>query len=176
MAQFGKSDKQADAPLFDVNSKGESGTDQYGNTVFGFSVAEAQLLPGTAPGWVRVVQGTGGRSNRKFVETLVVARRFAANDPTASTAPTLAAGTPQEGVSKGVGAQGTYSTSPDSRTYEWYVVATATNTGGTKVATASTYTPVTGDVGKYLYVVEVADIGGVTVRNPSAVSAAIIGA
>lgn len=177
MAQFGKSDKVADAPVYDVNSKGESGTDQFGNTVFGLSVTEAKLIPNAAPGWVRIVAGTGGRAGRNFVENLVVVRRFAADDPTNTAAPILS-GAPQQGVAKSVGTPATWSSVPNSVTNRWYINATNSNSGGTQVATTTTYTPSAGDVGKYLYVVQVAVYtdGPTVLSAPSNAVGAITGA
>lgn len=76
MALWGKVDEAAKAPKFDINSKGESGVSQHANTCFGMTVAEAKLVSPATAGWVRVVNGTGGRSGRKTIENLVVIRRM----------------------------------------------------------------------------------------------------
>lgn len=72
MALFGNRDQYSDAPKFVVDAAtGDTGQEQFGNTVFGVSVAEARVTKGvTHPGWVRRVEGTGGRSGRIQYETL----------------------------------------------------------------------------------------------------------
>lgn len=67
----GKRDQYSDAPKFKVNDKNETGQQQFGNTVFGVSAAEASTSKKLAhAGWVRVTTGSGGRSGRKQYETL----------------------------------------------------------------------------------------------------------
>lgn len=75
MSLFGKRDQYSDAPKFAVNDKGETGQEQFGNTVFGVDVDESAAARGDGkgsvpPGWVKVTTGTGGRSGRVSYETL----------------------------------------------------------------------------------------------------------
>lgn len=71
MAQWGDKDQYSDAPKFDVDDKGNTGQDQYGNTVF--AVDAQEVAAGSSPhsGWIRRVAGTGGRSGRVQEEVLV---------------------------------------------------------------------------------------------------------
>lgn len=73
MALFGNRDQYSDAPKFVVDAAtGDTGQEQFGNTVFGVSVDEARATDGVVhPGWVRRVEGSGGRSGRVQIETLV---------------------------------------------------------------------------------------------------------
>lgn len=73
MALYGKRDQLSDAPKFVVRADtGETGQDQFGNTVFGVDATEVGVKQeATHSGWVRVVTGTGGRSGRKQYEVLV---------------------------------------------------------------------------------------------------------
>lgn len=76
MALWGKNDQPNNAPKFVVNAAtGAIGNAQFGNTLFGTSVAESQAARGdgkgsVAPGWV--VETTIG--SRKRYETLAVVR------------------------------------------------------------------------------------------------------
>lgn len=72
MPLFGNRDQYSDAPKFVADAAtGQTGQQQFGNTVFGVDVAEARASAGVAhPGWVRRVEGTGGRSGRIQYETL----------------------------------------------------------------------------------------------------------
>lgn len=76
MSQWGNRDQYSDAPKFAVNDKGETGQEQFGNTVFGVDASESAAARGDGkgsvpPGWVKVITGTGGRSGRVTHETLV---------------------------------------------------------------------------------------------------------
>jgi hypothetical protein len=72
MALWGKNDQYSDAPKFVVDAAtGQDGQDQFGNTVFGVDTTEAGVTPVTHAGWVRRVEGTGGRAGRIQYETLV---------------------------------------------------------------------------------------------------------
>lgn len=73
-ASWGSEDKKADAPIYIVDAAtGDSGTNQYGNTVFGVDTTEGQIMSTTA-GWVRVTRGTGNRAHRRNIEPLVAMR------------------------------------------------------------------------------------------------------
>ena len=65
----GKRDQYSDAPSWTVEaSSGRSGKQQFGNTVFGVSVAEATVTNGMAsPGWVRAVKGKGQLTSATIV-------------------------------------------------------------------------------------------------------------
>lgn len=78
MATHGKRDQLSDAPTFTTNeTTGETGTEQYGNTVFLADTAETQVSNGIAhSGWVKRTVGTGGRSGRVTIETLVAMSSF----------------------------------------------------------------------------------------------------
>lgn len=70
MAQFGNEDRLNDAPKFVTNAAtGETGQDEYGTAVFGVDATEAAANNLTS-GWVRRVEGTGGRSGRVDIEVL----------------------------------------------------------------------------------------------------------
>jgi len=77
MALWGLTDASGSAPKFTTSAEnGNKGADDFGTTVFGVDVAEAQEVRddnngGVAPGWVRKTTGTGGRSGRVQHETLV---------------------------------------------------------------------------------------------------------
>lgn len=77
MAQWGNRDQKSDAPKFVVDSNtGQTGQEQFGNTVFGVDANETAAARGDGkgsvpPGWVRRVEGTGGRSGRVTHEVLV---------------------------------------------------------------------------------------------------------
>ena len=73
MSSNGKRDQYSDAPKFVVNSAtGETGQEQFGNTVFGVDPDETAATDGvTHAGWVKRTVGTGGRSGRVQQETLV---------------------------------------------------------------------------------------------------------
>ena len=72
MSTHGKRDQKSDAPKFSVNDKTETGTEQFGNTVFGADATETSVTAGIAhSGWVRITEGSGGRSGRIQYETLV---------------------------------------------------------------------------------------------------------
>jgi hypothetical protein len=74
MSIQGNRDQKSDAPTYKFNTKSETGTDQFGNTVFGADAAETGVADGIAhKGWVRREVGTGGRSGRVLYETLSVA-------------------------------------------------------------------------------------------------------
>ena len=75
MSLFGKRDQLSDAPKFAADDKGNTGQDQFGNTVFGVDATESTVARGDGkgsvpPGWVKVTTGTGGRSGRVTYETL----------------------------------------------------------------------------------------------------------
>jgi len=86
MAQWGSNDQLSDAPKFVVDAAtGDTGQEQYGNTVFGVDALE--VAAGTAPavGWVRRTEGAGGRAGRVQEEALVAlsgATAFASGDAT----------------------------------------------------------------------------------------------
>lgn len=73
MAQYGKRDQYSDAPKFVVDSStGQTGQAQFGNTVFLADATEVGVTGGVDHvGWVRVVEGSGGRSGRTTYEVLV---------------------------------------------------------------------------------------------------------
>lgn len=74
MSSFGKRDQYSDAPKFVVDSAtGETGQQQFGNTVFGVDADEVTASNGRVAhtGWVRRVEGTGGRNGRIQEEVLV---------------------------------------------------------------------------------------------------------
>lgn len=76
MSQWGNRDQFSDAPKFAVNDKGETGQDQFGNTVFGVDASESAAARGdgkgsVGTGWVRRVAGADGRAGRLARETLV---------------------------------------------------------------------------------------------------------
>jgi hypothetical protein len=73
MALFGKRDQLSDAPKFVVRTDtGETGVQQFGNTVFGVNESEVATTQAAGhTGWVRVTTGTGSRSGRKSYEVLV---------------------------------------------------------------------------------------------------------
>lgn len=62
MAQWTNKDEQAGAPTYVVDATtGRTGTQEYGNTVFGYTPTEASASSEnlSSPGWVRVVKGEG---------------------------------------------------------------------------------------------------------------------
>lgn len=72
MALFGNRDQYSDAPKFVVDAAtGETGQEQFGNTVFGVDPAEAAATPTGGTGWVRIVEGTGNKAGRTQYEVLV---------------------------------------------------------------------------------------------------------
>lgn len=73
MSTHGNRDQYSDAPKFVVNAAtGETGQEQFGNTVFGVDPAETTASDEvTHAGWVKRTVGTGGRNGRVQVETLV---------------------------------------------------------------------------------------------------------
>ena len=73
MALYGKRDQYSDAPKFVVSAKtGDTGQEQFGNTVFGVDPTETTVATGvTHAGWVLRTEGSGGRAGRVFQETLV---------------------------------------------------------------------------------------------------------
>lgn len=73
MALYGKNDQKSDAPKFIVRADtGETGQEQFGNTVFGVDALEVGVKQeATHTGWVRVTTGTGGRAGRKQYEVMV---------------------------------------------------------------------------------------------------------
>lgn len=73
MAQWGNRDQHSDAPKFVVDAAtGQTGQQQFGNTVYLADATEAGVTDGIAsPGWVRRIEGTGGRAGRVTFETLV---------------------------------------------------------------------------------------------------------
>jgi len=72
MALFGKRDQYSDAPKFIVNAAtGETGQEQFGNTVFGVDSTEVGVTDTGHSGWVRITEGSGGRSGRTQYEVLV---------------------------------------------------------------------------------------------------------
>lgn len=97
MSLFKNRDQYSDAPKFVVNAAtGDTGQEQFGNTVFGASVAETAVTKSIAhAGWIRRVEGTGGRAGRVQVETLVAMSSITtdatdfANTDTADVATTI---------------------------------------------------------------------------------------
>jgi hypothetical protein len=72
MPLWGKRDQLSDVPKQVFNDKNQTGTSQYGNTVFGVDVAEVTVNPAAGhTGWVKRTVGTGGRSGRIQYEVLV---------------------------------------------------------------------------------------------------------
>lgn len=72
MALFGKRDQYSDAPKFVTRADtGETGQEQFGNTVFGVDEAEVGVTDTGHTGWVYRKEGTGGRSGRVQYEVLV---------------------------------------------------------------------------------------------------------
>lgn len=59
------------APTSAVDDKSNTGQDQYGNTVFGVDANEVAAGSAAHTGWVRRVEGTGGRAGRVQEEVLV---------------------------------------------------------------------------------------------------------
>lgn len=121
MAQWGKIDQQNNAPIFTTNATtGESGQDEYGKNVFGIDANEGAALNGPAsPGWVRIVQGTGGRAGRRQYETLVASRHMTGSGsgvPVNTVAPAIS-GTPVVGNTLSV-SNGTW-TQAVSYAYQW---------------------------------------------------------
>lgn len=88
MALWGSNDQFSDAPKFVVDAAtGETGQEQYGNTVFGVDALEVNAAGATvsAVGWIRRTEGTGGRAGRVQEEPLVAlsgATAFASGDAT----------------------------------------------------------------------------------------------
>jgi hypothetical protein len=74
MSIQGNRDQKSDAPTYKFNTKGETGTEQYGNTVFGADATEVGVTDGIShKGWVQRTVGTGGRNGRTQFEVLSVA-------------------------------------------------------------------------------------------------------
>lgn len=73
MSLYKNRDQNSDAPKFVVDAAtGDTGREQFGNTVFGVSVDETRVTKGVAhAGWVHRTEGTGGRAGRVQYETLV---------------------------------------------------------------------------------------------------------
>lgn len=73
MALFGVRDQYSDAPKFVVRTDtGETGQEQFGNTVFGVDTAEVGVTQGAGhTGWVKITTGSGGRNGRTQYEVLV---------------------------------------------------------------------------------------------------------
>ncbi len=73
MALYGKRDQYSDAPKFVTRADtGETGQEQFGNTVFGVDEAEVGATPAAGhTGWVYRKAGTGGRAGRVQYEVLV---------------------------------------------------------------------------------------------------------
>jgi hypothetical protein len=73
MALFGKRDQYSDAPKFVVRTDtGETGQEQFGNTVFGVDTAEVGVTQAAGhTGWVKITAGSGGRNGRTQYEVLV---------------------------------------------------------------------------------------------------------
>ncbi|QIG70640.1 hypothetical protein EVB91_084 [Rhizobium phage RHph_I1_18] len=78
MPTHGKRDQLSDAPKFVTSAvTGKSGKQEYGNTVFLADAVEAQVANNIAhAGWIKRRVGTGGRSGRVQVETLVAMSSF----------------------------------------------------------------------------------------------------
>lgn len=71
MALWGLTDASGSAPKFTTSAEnGNKGADDFGTTVFGVDTTEAGLA-GVTPGWVKRIEGTGGRTGRTTQETLV---------------------------------------------------------------------------------------------------------
>lgn len=71
MALWGKRDQFSDAPKFTTDAAtGETGQEEYGDQVFGVDAAEVAAGDAPAVGWVRRVEGTGGRAGRVQHEVL----------------------------------------------------------------------------------------------------------
>lgn len=74
---WGKTDTANSAPTYITEIKnGDTGIEQYGNTIFAVDAVEAQVTNGPAsPGWVRVTS----KGSRKIYETLVAIRSMGAD-------------------------------------------------------------------------------------------------
>lgn len=71
MSLWGSNDQADNAPKSAVDDKSNTGTDQFGNTVFGVDAAEVAAGTAAHSGWVRRTEGTGGRAGRVQEEVLV---------------------------------------------------------------------------------------------------------
>ena len=91
MALSGKNDQYSDAPKFVTSADtGETGQEQFGNTVFAVDTTETGVTSGIAhAGWVKRTVGSGGRNGRVQIETLV-ANKSITGDATAGAANTTA--------------------------------------------------------------------------------------
>lgn len=93
-----------------------------------------------------------GKSNSPYIQII---RRV----PQYTGSPSLSTNSPQEGTSITYTAP-TWDTTEARKaesyrtTIYWYTNSTSTTTGGTYVGNGSSYTPVSGDIGKYIYAVE----------------------
>ena len=71
MALWGNKDQFSDAPKFVTDSAtGETGQEEYGNQVFAVDAQEVAAGDTPHSGWVRRVEGTGGRAGRVQEEVL----------------------------------------------------------------------------------------------------------
>lgn len=72
MGSWGNQDQYSDAPSFVTSANtGETGQEQYGNTVFGVDAQECTVSGGPGVGWVKRVALTGNKSGRVQKELLV---------------------------------------------------------------------------------------------------------
>lgn len=94
MALWGNQDQANNAPKFVVSANnGQTGVQQFGNTVFAANPAEVAATPASFhAGWVRITEGTGGRAGRILYETLV-AMSTIAGDAMGNSAPANTSGT-----------------------------------------------------------------------------------
>lgn len=72
MSQWGNKDQFSDAPKFITDAaSGETGQTRYGTDVFAVDAQEVAVGTAAHTGWVRRVEGTGGRAGRVQEEVLV---------------------------------------------------------------------------------------------------------
>lgn len=69
MPLWGDKNNANNAPKYDVTAHGDTGIEQYGNTIFFVTGSEGYGIP---PGWARKIVGTGGRVGRISWEPLVI--------------------------------------------------------------------------------------------------------
>lgn len=86
MSLFGKRDQYSDAPKNAINDKGETGQEQFGNTIFGVDQDESAAARGNGkgsvpPGWVRKYTRTRGGVTSDVHETMAALKiNFDATD------------------------------------------------------------------------------------------------
>ncbi len=127
--------------------------DSSGNTcadISGATTSSYTPVAGDVGSTLRVVEtvskaGYNNTSSTSAASAVVVKANFSTNTPVSVN------GTPKVGTPTTLAA-GSYTPAPGSRSYQWQLCSpTCSNIGG---ATNSTYTPVAGDVGKTLKVIE----------------------